>query len=202
MKKLVQCVPNYSEGKDLEIIEKIAAPFKNNKNIKFMGCEPDKDYNRTVITVIGEPEDVIEAVVQSVGIAAELIDMRVQKGEHLRMGATDVIPFIPIKNITMLECVEISKIVAQKISENFNIPTFLYEESATAQNRYSLPSIRKGEFEGMAEKLKLDEWKPDFGERIPHLTAGVTAVGGRMPLIAYNINLDTTNINIAKEISK
>lgn len=202
MKKLVQCVPNYSEGKDLEKIEKIAAPFKKNKNIKFMGCEPDADYNRTVITVIGEPEDIIEAVVESVGIAAELIDMNVQRGEHLRMGATDVVPFIPIKGITMAECVEISKIVAEKISLKFNIPIFLYEESATAPNRVSLPSIRKGEFEGMAEKLKLEEWAPDFGERAPHPTAGVTAVGGRMPLIAYNINLDTTNMNIAKEISK
>lgn len=202
MKKLVQCVPNYSEGKDLEKIEKIAAPFKNNKNIKFMGCEPDTDYNRTVITVIGEPEDIVAAVVESVGIATELIDMNVQKGEHLRMGATDVIPFIPIKDMTMAECVELSKIVGEKIWEKFKVPVFLYEESATAPNRVSLPSIRKGEFEGMKEKLKLEEWKPDFGERTPHLTAGVTAVGGRMPLIAFNINLDTTDINIAKEISK
>lgn len=202
MKKLVQCVPNYSEGKDLEKIEKIAAPFKNNKNIKFMGCEPDADYNRTVITVIGEPEDIVAAVVESVGIATELIDMNVQKGEHLRMGATDVIPFIPIKDMTMVECVELSKIVGEKIWEKFKVPVFLYEESATAPNRVSLPSIRKGEFEGMKEKLKLEEWKPDFGERVPHATAGVTAVGGRMPLIAFNINLDTTDINIAKEISK
>lgn len=202
MKKLVQCVPNYSEGKDLEKIEKIAAPFKNNKNIKFMGCEPDADYNRTVITVIGEPEDIVAAVVESVGIATESIDMNVQKGEHLRMGATDVIPFIPIKDMTMAECVELSKIVGEKIWEKFKVPVFLYEESATAPNRVSLPSIRKGEFEGMKEKLKLEEWKPDFGERVPHATAGVTAVGGRMPLIAFNINLDTTDINIAKEISK
>lgn len=202
MKKLVQCVPNYSEGKDLEKIEKIAAPFKKNKKIKFMGCEPDADYNRTVITVIGEPKDVIEAVVESVGVATELIDMNVQKGEHLRMGATDVIPFIPIKNITMEECVEISKVVGEKIWNQFKVPVFLYEESATAPNRVSLPTIRKGEFEGMEQKLKLDEWKPDFGERAPHSTAGVTAVGGRMPLIAFNINLDTTDINIAKEISK
>lgn len=202
MKKLVQCVPNYSEGKDLEKIEKIAAPFKNNKNIKFMGCEPDADYNRTVITVIGEPDDIAAAVVESVGIATELIDMNIQKGEHLRMGATDVIPFIPIKDMTMAECVELSKVVGEKIWEKFKVPVFLYEESATAPNRVSLPSIRKGEFEGMKEKLKLEEWKPDFGERVPHLTAGVTAVGGRMPLIAFNINLDTTDINIAKEISK
>lgn len=202
MKRLVQCVPNYSEGKDLEKIEKIAAPFKGNKNIKFMGCEPDADYNRTVITVIGDPEDVVAAVIESVGIATELIDMNKQKGEHLRMGATDVIPFIPIKDMTMDECVELSKTVGKKIWEKFKVPVFLYEESATAPNRVSLPSIRKGEFEGMKEKLKLEEWEPDFGERAPHPTAGVTAVGGRMPLIAFNINLDTTDINIAKEISK
>nr|WP_307775333.1 glutamate formimidoyltransferase [uncultured Cetobacterium sp.] len=202
MSKLVQCVPNYSEGKDLEKINKIAEPFKRNPKIKFMGCEPDADYNRTVITVIGEPEDVKEAVIESIGIAAEVIDMNVQKGEHLRMGATDVVPFIPIKEITMQECVELSKEVAKEVWERFNIPVFLYEESATAPNRVSLPSIRKGEFEGMAEKLKLEEWKPDFGERAPHPTAGVTAVGGRMPLIAFNINLDTDNVNIAKEISK
>lgn len=202
MKRLVQCVPNYSEGKDLEKIEKIAAPFKNNKNIKFMGCEPDADYNRTVITVIGEPEDIVAAVVESVGIATELIDMNTQKGEHLRMGATDVIPFIPIKDISMAECVELSKVVAEKIWEKFKVPVFLYEESATAPNRVSLPSIRKGEFEGMKKKLKLEEWEPDFGERAPHATAGVTAVGGRMPLIAFNINLGTTDINVAKEISK
>lgn len=202
MSKLVQCVPNYSEGKDLEKINRIAEPFKRNPKIKFMGCEPDADYNRTVITVIGEPEDVKEAVIESIGIAAEVIDMNVQKGEHLRMGATDVVPFIPIKEITMQECVELSKEVAKEVWERFNIPVFLYEESATAPNRVSLPSIRKGEFEGMAEKLKLEEWKPDFGERAPHPTAGVTAVGGRMPLIAFNINLDTDNVNIAKEISK
>lgn len=202
MKRLVQCVPNYSEGKDLEKIEKIAAPFKGNKNIKFMGCEPDADYNRTVITVIGDPEDVAAAVIESVGIATELIDMNKQKGEHLRMGATDVIPFIPIKDMTMDECVELSKTVGKKIWEKFKVPVFLYEESATAPNRASLPSIRKGEFEGMKEKLKSEEWEPDFGERTPHPTAGVTAVGGRMPLIAFNINLGTTDINIAKEISK
>lgn len=156
MKRLVQCVPNYSEGKDLEKIEKIVAPFKGNKNIKFMGCEPDADYNRTVITVIGDPEDVVAAVIESVGIATELIDMNKQKGEHLRMGATDVIPFIPIKDMTMNECVELSKTVGKKIWEKFKVPVFLYEESATAPNRVSLPSIRKGEFEGMKEKLKLE----------------------------------------------
>ncbi len=202
MGKLVQCVPNFSEGKDLEKVEKIAAAFKKNPNIKFMGCDPDPDYNRTVITVIGEPEEIKVAVVEAIGIAKDIIDMNVQKGEHLRMGATDVVPFIPIKEITMKECVELSKEVAKEVWEKHGVPVFLYEESATAPNRVSLPSIRKGEYEGMAEKLKLEEWAPDFGERAPHPTAGVTAIGGRMPLVAFNINLDTTNIEIAKEISK
>lgn len=202
MAKLVQCVPNYSEGRDLEKVEKIASAFKKNPKIKFMGCEPDADYNRTVITVIGEPEDLKEAVVESIGIAKEIIDMRVQRGEHLRMGATDVVPFIPIKDITMAECVELSKEVAKEVWEKHQIPVFLYEDSASAPNRVSLSSIRKGEFEGMAEKMKLEEWAPDFGERAPHPTAGVTAIGGRMPLIAFNINLDTDNVEIAKNIAK
>lgn len=202
MSKLVQCVPNYSEGKDLKKIERIAAAFKKNPKIKFLGCDPDPDYNRTVITVIGDPEAVKEAVVESIGIAKEVIDMRVHKGEHLRMGATDVVPFIPIKDMNMAECVELSKEVAKEVWEKFQIPVYLYEESATAPNRVSLPSIRKGEFEGMAEKMKLEEWAPDYGERAPHPTAGVTAIGGRMPLIAFNINLDTDNMDIAKNISK
>lgn len=202
MGKLVQCVPNFSEGRNLENVEKIAAPFKNNPDIKFMGAEPDPDYNRTVITVIGEPRAVAEAVIEATGIAGELIDLRVHEGEHFRMGATDVIPFIPIKDMSMGECDELAKYVGKEIWERFHIPVFLYENSATAGNRVSLPEIRKGEFEGMAEKMKLLEWAPDFGERAPHISAGVTAVGGRMPLIAYNINLDTTDMNIAKEISK
>lgn len=202
MAKLVQCVPNYSEGRDLEKVEKIASAFKKNPNIKFMGCEPDPDYNRTVITVIGEPQDIKVAVIESIGIARDLIDMRIHKGEHLRMGATDVVPFIPIKDMIMAECVELSKEVAKEVWEKYQIPIYLYEESATAPNRVSLPSIRKGEFEGMSEKMKLEEWCPDYGERAPHPTAGVTAIGGRMPLIAFNINLDTDNIEIAKNISK
>ncbi|MGL5123637.1 MAG: glutamate formimidoyltransferase [Fusobacteriaceae bacterium] len=202
MAKLVQCVPNFSEGKDLEKIKKIVAPFENNKKIKYMGAEPDADYNRTVVTVIGDPEEIVKAVIKSAGIASELIDMTVQKGEHLRMGATDVIPFIPIKEMTTAECVELSKYVGKELWTQYKIPVFLYEDSATSSNRISLPSIRKGEFEGMEEKMKLEEWKPDFGERAPHPTAGVTAVGGRMPLIAFNINLDTENVEIAKEIAK
>lgn len=202
MARIVECVPNFSEGKDLEKIEKIVAPYKNNDKIELISVEPDKDYNRTVVTVMGEPEAVKKAVIESIGIATELIDMNVHKGEHKRMGATDVVPFIPIKELTVADCDELAKEVAKAVWEQFQVPVFLYENTATAPNRVSLPSIRKGEYEGMAEKLLLDEWAPDFGERKPHPTAGVTAIGCRMPLVAFNINLDTTNVEIANKIAK
>ncbi|MGL6100941.1 MAG: glutamate formimidoyltransferase [Fusobacteriaceae bacterium] len=201
MRKILQCVPNFSEGRDLEKIAKIEAVFKNRVGVTLMGCEPDKDYNRTVITVLGEPESVVEAVIEAVGVATELIDMRVQKGEHPRMGTTDVVPFIPIKNMKMDECVEISKKVGEELNIRYGIPVFLYENSASSPNRFSLPDIRKGQFEGMEEKLLLPEWEPDYGVRKIHPSAGVTAVGARMPLVAYNINLDTQNLEIAKKIA-
>lgn len=202
MAKVVQCVPNFSEGTDLEKVAKIEAAFKNKPGVTLMGCEPDKDYNRTVVTVVGEPQAVADAVIEAIGIATAIIDMTVQKGEHPRMGATDVVPFIPIKDMKMDECVELSKYVAKSINEKFGVPVFLYENSASAPNRVSLPDIRKGQFEGMAEKIKLPEWAPDYGKAEIHPTAGVTAVGGRMPLIAFNINLGTTNVDIAKKIAQ
>lgn len=202
MAKVVQCVPNFSEGTDLEKVAKIEAAFKNKPGVTLMGCEPDKDYNRTVITVVGEPQAVADAVIEAIGIATAIIDMTVQKGEHPRMGATDVVPFIPIKDMKMDECIELSKYVAKSINEKFGVPVFLYENSASAPNRVSLPDIRKGQFEGMAEKIKLPEWVPDYGKAEIHPTAGVTAVGGRMPLIAFNINLGTTNVDIAKKIAQ
>ncbi|MGL5054286.1 MAG: glutamate formimidoyltransferase [Fusobacteriaceae bacterium] len=202
MAKVVQCVPNFSEGTDLEKVAKIEAAFKNKPGVTLMGCEPDKDYNRTVITVVGEPQAVADAVIEAIGIATAIIDMTVQKGEHPRMGATDVVPFIPIKDMKMDECIELSKYVAKSINEKFGVPVFLYENSASAPNRVSLPDIRKGQFEGMAEKIKLPEWAPDYGKAEIHPTAGVTAVGGRMPLIAFNINLGTTNVDIAKKIAQ
>lgn len=202
MAKIVECIPNYSEGKDLAKIERIVTPYKNNPKIKLLGVEPDANYNRTVVTVMGEPEAIKNAVIESIGIATKEIDMNVHKGEHKRMGATDVVPFLPIQEMTTAKCDEISKEVAKAVWERFQLPVFLYENTATAPNRVSLPDIRKGEYEGMAEKMKLDEWAPDFGERAPHPTAGVVAIGCRMPLIAFNINLATTNMDIPKEIAK
>lgn len=202
MSKIVECVPNYSEGRDLEKIEKIVAPFKEDSRIELLGIEPDGDYNRTVVTVMGDPEVVAKAVIQSIGIAAEVINMNVHKGEHKRMGATDVVPFIPIKDMTVEECNELSKEVGKAVWEEYQVPVFLYENTASAPNRVSLPDIRKGEYEGMKEKMLLPEWTPDFGEKAPHPSAGVTAIGCRMPLIAFNINLDTDNVEIAKNIAK
>lgn len=202
MAKIVQCVPNFSEGRDLEKIEKIVQPLRGKQGVKLLNYEADKDYNRVVVTVIGEPQAVKNAVVEAIGVAAQVIDMREHKGQHSRMGASDVVPFIPIKDMTMAEAVELSKEAAKEISEKYDIPVFLYEKSATKPERENLATVRKGEFEGMEEKLQDPNWKPDFGPAKVHPTAGVTGVGARMPLIAYNINLDTSNIEVANKIAK
>lgn len=202
MNTIIECVPNFSNGRDAEIIEKIIAPFKTFENVKLLDVESDKDHNRSVVTVIGEPEPLKKAVIQAVGIAAELIDLRHHQGAHPRMGATDVIPFIPIKNATADDCIAISKEVGEQIFKQFGIPVFLYEKSATAPNRENLSNIRKGQFEGMAEKIKQPEWKPDFGGTEIHPSAGVTACGCRMPLVAFNVNLATNDLSIADKIAR
>lgn len=201
MGKIVQCVPNYSEGKDLEKIERIVAPYKEAEGVKLLSCEPDADYHRTVVTVIGEPEAVAKAVIKSAGIAAKEIDMTCHTGEHSRMGALDVAPFIPIKEMEMAECVELANKVGKALTEEHGIPVFLYEEAASTPARVNLAKVRKGQFEGMPEKLKDPEWKPDYGKAEIHPRAGVTAVGARMPLVAYNIDLATDNIEIGKKIA-
>lgn len=191
MNKIVECVPNFSEGKDLEKIAKIVAPLKNKENVHLVGVEPDAIYNRTVVTVIGEPEAVMNAVIESIGVAAEVIDLNKHKGEHKRMGATDVVPFIPVRNMSIAETVELSKKCAALVNQKFAIPIFLYSHSATKEARVKLPNIRKGEFEGMPEKLRDPEWYPDHGKNEIHATAGVTAIGCRPFLIAYNIDCQT-----------
>ena len=183
--KIIECVPNFSEGRDLEKIDQIVAPFRAKAGVKLLDYSNDEDHNRLVVTLVGEPEALCEAVVEAVGVAVRLIDLNQHTGQHPRMGAVDVIPFIPIKNTSMEEAIELSKKVAAKVAELYNLPVFLYEKSATAPHRENLASVRKGEFEGMAEKIKLPEWQPDFGPAERHPTAGTVAIGVRMPCLLY-----------------
>ncbi len=201
MRKILETVPNFSEGKNNETIEKILLCFKNKEDVKLLDFHRDKDHNRLVVTAVGGPDALRRAVIEAVGVAVNLIDMRAHRGEHPRMGAVDVIPFIPMRNVTMKEAVQISKETAKEIWETHRLPVFLYEESASSPARKNLANIRRGQFEGMAEKIKSAGWKPDFGDKV-HPTAGVVAVGARMPLVAYNVNLDTDNIEIARTIAK
>ena len=202
MARLVQCVPNFSEGKNKEIIEKIVEEIRIVDEVKLLDYSMDKDHNRSVVTFVGEPEKVIEAAFNAVKTAAELIDMKNHSGGHPRMGATDVIPLIPISDVTMEECAEYSKKLGKKIGEELNISVFLYEKSAKSKERENLADVRRGQYEGMAEKLKQEEWQPDFGPNILNEKAGVTAVGARMPLVAFNVNLGTDDVEVAKKIAK
>lgn len=200
--KLIESVPNISEGRDGQKIEEIAAQVRAVKGVALLDVDPDSDHNRTVITFVGPPEGVEEAVLRLVAKAVELIDLNRHRGEHPRMGAVDVIPFVPIRGTTMEECIELSRRVGERIWNMFKIPVYLYEESATRPERRDLAEIRKGEFEGFASKIQEPDWAPDFGERRVHRTAGVVAVGARPPLIAYNVNLGTSDLGVARKIAK
>ena len=202
MKKLVETVPNFSEGRDQEKIDAIVKPFKEIEDVKLLDASADKDHNRLVVTAIGTPEAVEKAIYDSTKIAIAEIDMEKHEGEHPRMGAVDVIPFTPVKNIEMEETKELADRVAKKLSDDFNLPIFMYEESASNEKRRNLAKIRKGQYEGMKEKIKEPEWQPDYGPAEIHSSAGVTAVGARMPLVAFNINLDTNNKEIADKIAR
>jgi glutamate formiminotransferase len=202
MRRIIECVPNFSEGRNSENIETIVAPFRGTKNVKLLDYQTDADHNRMVVTVVGEPDALKAAVIEAVGCAIDVIDMRTHQGQHPRMGATDVVPFIPIKKVSMEEAVAFSKEVASETAKKYSLPIYLYEKSASHPERQNLANIRKGQFEAMAEKIKQPEWKPDFGPQKIHPRAGVTAMGARMPLVAYNVNLDSSNLEIANEIAK
>lgn len=201
MKQIIECVPNFSEGRDMDKLEKILACFRGVEGVLLLDYSSDADHNRTVVTVVGEKEPLKHAVVAAMGKAAELIDLRSHEGQHPRMGATDVVPFVPVSNVTMEECIELSKEVAALVYEKHGIPSFLYEKSASRPERENLASIRKGQFEGMSEKVKLPEWKPDFGTDI-HPSAGITAIGARMFLVAFNVNIDNKDVEVANSIAK
>ncbi|MDR2622829.1 MAG: glutamate formimidoyltransferase [Dysgonamonadaceae bacterium] len=202
MNKIVECVPNFSEGCDLERIERIVNAFRAKENIKLLDYSNDRDHNRMVVTAIGEPDAMQSAIIEAVGIAVKEIDLKRHKGQHPRIGATDVIPFIPIKEMSLEEADVLAKDTARILAEKYALPVYLYEKSASAEHRRNLSAIRKGEFEGLIEKMKLSEWKPDFGPAERHPTAGASVVGARMPLIAFNVNLNTNKLEIADKIAK
>lgn len=199
--KRVMCIPNYSEGRDLEKIEKIVECFRAKENVKLIDYQPDKDHNRLVVEVIGDPEAVINAVIESAKVAFELIDMTTHKGAHPRMGAVDVVPFVPVTETTTEECVEYAKKVGQAIGD-MGVPVYLYESAATAPHRQNLAKVRKGQYEGFFEKIKEDDWKPDYGPSEMNAKSGATAVGARFHLVAFNVNLNTDNVEIADKIAK
>lgn len=199
--KRVMCIPNYSEGRDLEKIEKIVECFRAKENVKLIDYQPDKDHNRLVVEVIGDPEAVINAVIESAKVAFELIDMTTHKGAHPRMGAVDVVPFVPVTETTTEECVEYAKKVGQSIGD-MGVPVYLYESAATAPHRQNLAKVRKGQYEGFFEKIKEDDWKPDYGPSEMNAKSGATAVGARFHLVAFNVNLNTDNVEIADKIAK
>ena len=201
MNRIMECVPNYSEGRDRDKIERILDCFRGREGVKLLDYSSDPNHNRSVVTVVGEPEALRDAVVDSVGVAVALIDMNRHEGQHPRMGCVDVIPFIPIRNCTAADADRIARETASIAAQRFGQPFFLYEQSASAPHRQNLADIRRGQFEGMAEKMKDPAWKPDFGPDQPHPTGGVTAIGARPPLIAYNVNLDTPKLEIAAGIA-
>jgi glutamate formiminotransferase/formiminotetrahydrofolate cyclodeaminase len=201
MDKIVECVPNFSEGKNKTIINAIAAAVESVEGVKLLDVDPGADFNRTVFTFVGEPKPILEAAFQSAKVGISLIDMSKHKGEHARMGALDVCPFIPIKGVTDKDCIELSKKFGKRMADDLGIPVFLYAKSATKSDRVRLPDIRKGEYEALEDKFKDPSFKPDFGKPEFVQKSGATATGCRDILIAYNINLNTCDKSIASKIS-
>ncbi len=205
MDKIVECVPNFSEGRDMKVIEEIVEEIKSVQDVYLLDVDPGEATNRTVVTFVGSPEGVKEAAFKAIKKAAELIDMRNHKGAHPRMGATDVVPFVPVKGVTMEECVKLAEELGKRVGEELGIPVYLYEYAAREDYRRNLADIREGEYEGLAEKLKDPKWKPDFGpaewnENVAK--TGATVIGARDFLIAYNINLNTTDRKLANKVAK
>ncbi|MBE6064800.1 glutamate formimidoyltransferase [Clostridium cochlearium] len=201
MARLVECVPNFSEGKDKKIIETIVDEVRKIESVKLLDYSSDEDHNRSVVTMIGEPEDVKKAVLGLAKKAIELIDMTKHHGGHPRMGAVDVIPFTPVSDVTMDECVELANEVGKEIG-SLGVPVYLYEDAATKPERQNLAKVRKGQYEGFFEKIKEAEWKPDYGPQEMNAKSGCTAVGARVSLVAFNVNLGTDNLEVADAIAK
>lgn len=202
MAKLMECIPNFSEGRDLQKVEKIIDTLRGKEGVKLLDYSSDSDHNRTVVTVIGEPEKLKNAMIEFAGAVYENIDMQNHEGGHPRMGALDVVPFVPISDVSMDECVAMAKTVGSEIGEKFGVPVYLYEEAASAAHRKNLAKVRKGQYEGFFEKIKEDQWAPDFGPIEMNAKSGCTAISARVPLVAFNVNLGTDNLEVATKIGK
>ena len=198
---LIECVPNYSEGRDPSIIDAITNSIKSVDDVSILDVDMGYDFNRTVVTMVGQPESVLEAAISSTAVAIELIDMRKHHGEHARMGAVDVVPFIPLEGATIETCISLSERYAEAVSELLDLPVYLYAESARSNQRVRLPDIRRGEYEGLQSKITSSEWFPDYGSAEFKPRMGATATGARQILIAYNVNLDTSDKKKANAIA-
>lgn len=202
MRPVIECVPNISAGRDPEVVSEIAAAVRAAPGVRLLDVSSDPAHNRSVLTFVGDEAGIREGVRALFAAAVPRIDLTRHSGEHPRMGAVDVVPIIPIRGATIEGCVALSREIGAEVGERHGVPVYLYEDSASSEKRRNLAEIRKGQFEGFAEKMKAAEWKPDFGPESPHPTAGVVAVGARAPLIAYNINLGTREIAVADRIAK
>jgi len=202
LKKVIESVPNFSEGRREDVVKEIVRQAEETENVWVFDWSMDHDHNRSVVTIVGDPDHVGDAVFKMAKKAVELIDLRQHTGGHPRMGAVDVIPFVPIKNSSEDECIELSRKIGKRIGTELEVPVYLYEKSAVSQERSNLSEIRKGQFEGFFEKIKSPKWKPDFGPSVVHPTAGVVAIGAREYLIAFNVNLGTKNLEIANKIAR
>jgi glutamate formiminotransferase / formiminotetrahydrofolate cyclodeaminase len=200
--KIIECVPNFSEGRKEATFQKMKDSLNKIPNCKLLSLEPDADYNRVVVTIAGDENGILEGAAALSKTAANEIDMRNHKGEHPRMGAIDVVPFVPVKNVTMDECVKISEAYADRISKELNVPVYLYENSARKPERQNLSTVRKGEYEGLQEKLKNPDWQPDFGTNEFNAKLGSIVTGARFFLIAYNVNIKSDDVKYAKEIGE
>ncbi len=200
--KIIECVPNFSEGKDVKTFDAIKEAIDKTENVKLLSLEPDADYNRVVVTLAGNEEGILNGAVNACKAAAEFIDMTKHKGEHPRLGAIDVVPFVPVSNVTTEECVKISEKFAEIISKELNVPVYLYESAARTPERKSLSNIRQGEYEGFEAKLKDPNWAPDYGEPVFNPRLGAIVTGSRFFLIAYNVNINSTDVKYSKEIAE
>ena len=197
----IECVPNVSEGRRPDVINRLADSLRSVPGLRVLGVQSDASHNRSVFTLAGDAAALAAGIPNLFEGALAAIDLRTHTGEHPRMGAVDVVPFIPIEGVTMAECVALAKTVAADVAARFSVPMFLYEDASTNPTRKNLEDIRRGEFEGLAAKMAQPEWAPDYGPAAPHPSAGATAIGARMPLIAYNINLATNRLDVAKKIA-